>query len=250
MMNFMVTFNGADMPDFLKVKAVNTSVLPEIKNNYKNVAGGFGAISTGTSIGGKKISLEVIIVPPKGKNLLQMQRELAYWLMGNDFKPSSLVISDEAHLEYMAKVEDATDISDLLFVGTGTINFYAPSGVAFGRFTRYGANESANRIFVDYLGTAPSFPTFEFTPKVSVKNKTLRIVHVETGDTFLLTGDFTAGEKVVIDSSKRLVKKGADLSLDMIDLKSRWLKLHGRRTNNFTYNLEGEMLLSYKEAWL
>ncbi|MDK0636888.1 phage tail family protein [Clostridium perfringens] len=250
MMKFMVTFNEMDMPDFLKVRAVHTSILPEIKNSYKNIAGGFGVVESGTAIGGKRIELDVIIVPPKNKNLLQAQRELAFWLMGNDFKTSPLVISDEPHLEYMAKVDEGVDIKDLLFAGEGTIPFFVPSGVAYGRHLRHGAMESPNRLFVDYLGTAPSFPVFEFTPSKEYRNTTLRIAHIETGDTFLLTGNFKAGEKVTIDSSKRLVKKGEQLSLDMMDLKSKWLKLKGRRINNFTFNLEGELKLTYKEAWL
>ena len=250
MMKFMVTFNGADMPDCLKVKAVNTSVLPEVKTSYKDIAGGFGVMDTGTAIGGKTISLDIVIVPPAGKSLLEMQREVAFWLMGNDFKLSPLVISDECDLEYMAKVNGAVNIKDLFFAGEGTIDFYVPKGIAVGRFTRYGANESGNKIVVDYLGTAPSYPIFEFTPAKDYKHTTLRIAHVDTGDTMLVTGDFKAGEKVTIDSTKRLVKKGDVLSLDMIDLKSKWLKLKGRRINTFTYNLEGEMVLSYQESWL
>ncbi|HBI7084843.1 TPA: phage tail family protein [Clostridium perfringens] len=250
MMKFMVTFNGVDMPDCLKVKAVNTSILPEVKTSYKDVAGGFGVIDTGTTIGGKTISLDVVIVPPAGKSLLEMQREVAFWLMGNDFKLSPLVISEECDLEYMAKVNGAVNIKDLFFVGEGTIDFYVPKGIAVGRFTRYGANESGNKIIVDYLGTAPSYPIFEFTPTKDYKNTTLRIAHIETGDTTLITGNFNAGEKIIIDSTKRLVKKGGVLSLDMIDLKSKWLKLKGRRINTFTYNLEGEMVLSYQESWL
>lgn len=245
----MITFNNADKPDFLKVKAVNTSVLPEIKSEYKNINGGYGVVNSGTSIGGKKISLEVVIVPPKDKNLLQVQRELAFWLMGNDFKLSPLVISDECDLQYMAKVDNAVDIKDLIFAGEGTIDFYVPKGMAVGRFTRYGANEANNKIVVDYLGTAPSYPMFEFTPSQNYTNTTLRIAHIETGDTMLVTGDFKAGEKITIDSNKRLVKRGEVLSLDMIDLKSKWLSLKGRRINNFTYNLAGEMVMSYNETW-
>lgn len=250
MINFMVTFNNLDMPDFLKVKAVNTSALPEINNSFKSVAGGWGSLDTGTTIGGKKIEIEFTIVVPKDKSLLEMQRDLSYWLMGDSFKLSPLVISDECQLEYMAKVNNQVDITDQTFTGEGKIEFIVPKGVAVNRNIIYGANESGNKIIVDYLGTAPTYPVFEFTPDSDYKNTTFRISHVNTGETFILKGDFKAGETIIIDCNKKLVKKGGVLSLDMIDLESDWLKLKGRRMNEFTYSLNGKCVMSYKETWM
>lgn len=250
MLPFMITFNNMDMPDFLRVKAINTSALPEINNSFKTVAGGWGSLDTGTTVGGKKIEVEFTIVIPKDRTLLDMQRDLSYWLMGDGFKLSPLVISDECQLEYMAKVNNQVDITDQTFTGEGKIEFIIPKGVAVNRNTIFGANESGNKIVADYLGTAPAYPVFEFTPSMDLKNKTLKIVHVNSGDVFLAKGDFKAGETFIIDCNKKLVKKGGILSLDMIVLESDWLKLQGRRMNEFTYNLDGKCVMSYQETWV
>lgn len=251
MNNFYINFNGMDIPDFVRVKAVNTTALPEISNNYKNVAGGFGVISTGTAVGGKTIEIEFVIVLPKGLNLLQAERELAYWLMGNDFKLSPLVISDECELEYQAQVNGNVNVSDLLVAGEGTIEFFVPRGVATHRFTKHGAVDNTNKeVVVDYYGTADSFPVFEFTPSREYVKESFRLTHKEKGESLILTGNFKAGEKITIDCNKKLVKIGNDLQLNMLDLQSRWLKISSRRINTFTFNFDGEMVMDYKENWL
>ena len=248
---FYINFNGMDIPEFVRVKAVNTTALPEIKTNYKSVAGGFGVIDTGTTIGGKIIEIEFIIVLPAGMSLLRAERELGYWLMGNDFKLSPLVISDECELEYMAKVNGNVPVSDLMVAGEGTIEFFVPRGFATNRFIKHGAVDSnLKEAMVDYYGTADSFPIFYFTPSRDYTKESLRITHVNKGESIILTGNFKEGEKITIDCNKKLVKVGDNLSLDLIDLNSKWVKISNRRINNFTYNLEGELSLDYFENWL
>lgn len=246
---FYVNFNGIDIPDFIRVKAVNSTVLPEISTNYKNVAGGFGVLETGTTIGGKTISIDVIIVVPKGKTLLQAQRELAFWLKGDNFRLSPLVISDDCEMEYKAKVNGSVDISDLIFAGEGTIEFFVPSGIATSRYPKHGAVQGKS-ILVDYYGTADAFPVIEYTPTTNLTNTTIRFTHVEKGISVVLQGSVKAGETVLVDCNKKLVKKGGKLSLDMIDLSSRWLKISDRGINTISCNLEGTLKLSYKENWL
>ncbi|WP_415338043.1 distal tail protein Dit [Clostridium perfringens] len=251
MKKFSVIFNDVEIPEFVKVKAVNTTVLPEISTNYKTIAGGSGVIDTKITKGGKKVSLEVVIVLNKDSNLLQLQRELAFWLRGDNFKLSSLVITDEEELEYKAKINNSVDIKDLLVAGEGTIDFYVPSGVATSRNYSYGTEIATDTVLVDYFGTENAYPIITFTPSQSYKNGTLRIIEELTGNTFLSTPyNFTANVPIVIDCTKRLVKVGEDLHLDLIDLKSKWPTLQARRVNKFRVNLSGKLEIKYKETWL
>lgn len=250
MHKFIVNFNSIDMPSFLKVKSVNTSILPEVKNNFQEIVGGVGLIDGGFSIGGKVISLDIILVVPEDKSLLEIQRELAWWLKGDNFKLSPLVISDECQLEYMAKVDSSVDISDLTYIGEGTINFIVPSGMAINRNIQYGAIEGNKKIVVDYIGTAEAFPTFKFTPSQDYSNTTLRISDINRGINCLVTGNFEADKTITINCDKKFVKINDSLNLNMINLESEWLSIESRRLNVFSYNLEGEMEMSYFERWL
>lgn len=246
---FYVNFNGVDIPEFVKVKAVNTTVLPEISHSFKTVSGRLGAVETGTTIGSKKISLDIVIVVPEDRTLLDMERELAYWLKGDNFKTSKLVISDECSLEYNAKVSGSPSIKDSIFSGEGSIEFVVPDGLAHSRFKKFGAvNE--NEILVDYLGTGTTFPIITFTPAVTLKNEVLRLTHVEKGVSVILNGTFTAGDTITIDCTKRVVKLNGVLSMGMIDLASDWLNISDRDINTFRCNLDGELSLEYKETWL
>lgn len=246
--SFNINFNGVDMPSFLKVKAVNTSLFPEINHNFKQVAGSKGVKEAGTTFGAKEIEIEFIIVVPKNKNLIQMERELSYWLMGNNFKTSPLIISDEPDLFYMAKVKDATKVKDSIFTGDGTITFVIPSGIASSRFEKHGA-VAGREIDIYYNGTAETFPVIEFTPTQNYTNQTLRIVDIGTGKAVILQGSFNINEKVTIDCNKRLVKVGGKLALSMISLESDWIKIEGRGLHKITLSLDGKIDCTYKENW-
>lgn len=246
--SFNINFNGVDMPSFLKVKAVNTSLFPEISHNFKEVAGSKGVKEAGTSFGAKEIKVDFIIVVPKDKNLMQMERELSYWLMGNSFKTSPLIISDEPDLMYMAKVKDAVEVKDALFTGDGTITFVVPSGMASNRFEKHGA-VAGKEINIYYNGTAETYPVIEFTPTQDYMNQVLKVVEVKTGNAVILQGTFKANEKVIIDCSKRLVKVGGKLALSMISLESDWIKIEGRGLHKITLNLDGKIDCIYKENW-
>lgn len=246
--SFNINFNGVDMPSFLRVKAVNTSLFPEINHSFKQIAGSKGVKESGTTFGAKEIKIDFIIVVPKGKNLMQLQRELSYWLMGNNFKTSPLIISDEPDLQYMAKVKDATEVKDAIFTGDGTITFVVPSGMASSRFEKHGA-VAGKEVDIYYNGTAETYPVIEFTPDHDYVNQLLKVIEVETGKSIMLQGTFKANEKVIIDCNKRLVKVGGKLALSMISLESEWIKIENRGLHKIIFNLDGKIDCIYKENW-
>ena len=245
---FNINFNGVDMPDFLRVVAVNTTLFPELTHSFKSVAGSKGVRETGTTWGAKEIDIDFKIIVPKDKSLLQIERELAYWLMGNNFKTSPLIISDEPDLLYMAKVKEATKVKDAIFLGEGTITFVVPHGVATNRFEKHGA-VSGREVSIYYTGTAESYPVIEFTPSATYTKTVFKVYNPSNGSAVILNGTFNAGEKILIDCEKSLVKVGGKLALSMINLQSEWLKIEGRGLHRFVANLEGTLSCTYKENW-
>lgn len=248
---FKITFNNIDIPSFIKVRAVEFTVLPSISHNFKQVAGGRGLLEAGTSIGGKVLKMKILIVPEANKSLTEMSREFAYWLRGNNFKTSSLVISDESTMTYQAKVNTAVDISDLIFVGEGEVEFIVPSGVAKSNTTvPVTINAGASKITVNYNGTAPTNPVITWTPSATLTNATLNLVCVETGHKVSLTGNFTAGQTITIDCSKKVVKRGTSVDMKLVNFDSDWITLDGRSTYNITWNQAGTYTCSCDEYWL
>ena len=248
---FKITFNGADIPSFIKVRTVDFAVLPTISHSFKPIAGGRGLLEAGTSIGEKTLKMKIVIVPTDGKSLTDMARELAYWLQGNNFKLCDLVISDDSTKMYRAKINNAVDISDLMYIGEGELEFVVPSGVAKGtELTGSQVSTGADTFIIMYNGTAPSRPIITWTPSSTLTGVTINFTCVETGKLISLTGTFTSGVAITIDCEKKVVKRGAVVDMKLINYTSDWITLPSRGTYNITWNQAGTYTTSCKEYWL
>lgn len=250
-MAFSVTFNGVSIPSFVKVRAVDFAVLPDISHSFRQIVGGIGLRETGTSIGGKKLKMKIIIVPTVGKSLTEMSRELAYWLRGNDFKSSPLVISDDSTMTYQAKSNTAVDISDLIYVGEGELEFIVPSGTVKSSTTvPVSVVTASSKFTITYNGTAPTYPVINWTPSANLTNVTVNFTCTETGATVSLTGNFTSGQKITIDCEKKVVLRANVVDMKLINYSSNWIKIPSRGTYNITWSQAGTYTCSCTENWL
>ena len=216
----MLNFNGVDIPNFIKVRAVNISALASVSTNLKTNAGGYGVLSGNSTFAEKVISADISIVIPSGYSIQKCARELAGWLKGNDFKLSPLIIKDDSEVQYMAKVNNSVDISDLIFAGEGSIEFVIPSGVALGTSTK--TYTGTTRAVFTYGGTIKAYPQIEVTMNSQINSGSINIVNVKTGEKISLAGSFNIGDKIVIDCSKHLVKVNDEIQLNMLSLDSQF----------------------------
>lgn len=250
-MAFNVTFNGISIPSFVGVRTVDFTVLPDISHSFKQIIGGMGLREAGTSIGGKTLKMKIIIIPDPNKSLTSMARELAYWLMGNNFKVSPLVISDENTMTYQAKINSAVDVSDLIYLGEGELEFIVPSGIAKSSTTvPVTVNTPSSKFTITYNGTAPTYPVINWTPSANLTNATINFTCVETGDTVSLTGNFTSGQTILIDCENKVVKRAGTVEMTLINYSSNWIRLKTRGTYNITWSQSGTYTYSCSENWL
>ena len=218
-MAFSVTFNGVSIPAFVKVRTVEFTVLPDISHSFRQIVGGIGLRETGTSIGGKKLKMKIIIVPTINKSLTEMSRELAYWLRGNNFKACSLVVSDDSTMTYQAKVNASVDVSDLIYVGEGELEFIVPSGVGKTSTTvPISVVTASSKFTITYNGTAPTYPLINWTPSANLTGATINFTCVETGAVISLTGNFISGQKITIDCEKRVVLRANVVDMKLISI--------------------------------
>lgn len=216
----MLNFNGIDIPNFIKVRAVNISALPSVSTNLKANIGGYGVLSGNSTFAEKVISVDVSIVIPSRYTLQKCVRELAEWLMGDNFKLSPLIIKDDAEVYYMAKISNSVDISDLIFAGEGSIKFVVPSGVAVGNEIK--TYTGATKTVFTYGGTIKAYPQIEATINSEISSGSVNIVNVKTGEKISLAGSFAVGDKITIDCSKHLVKVNDKIQLNMLSLDSQF----------------------------
>jgi predicted phage tail component-like protein len=248
---FNITLNGVSMPSFILVRTVDTAVLPTITHAFKPIAGGRGLREVGTSLGGKMINFKITILPTTGLTTLQMNRELAQWLRGNNFKLSTLVISDEPNMTYMAKVNGVCDVTDLLIAGEGMIEFVVPVGIATSTTIVPVTVDNVGKQFtIAYNGTAMTYPVFTWTPTANFTGVTVNLVLVETGDTVSLTGNFNTGETITVDCSNKVVKRGSVVEMKLVNFSSTWINFIGRGTYHVTWNQAGNGTCTMAENWL
>ena len=190
-MSFNIKFNGKAIPNFVKVRAVKYTALPELQNSFKSKTSGVGLIDNGTQILGKTITLDISIIKDH-RSVLQLTQELAGWLMGNNFNLSPLEITDGEKVTFQAKVSNGVEITDALTVGEGTIEFIVPTGVAEGQGSP--VSISGNTITIYYTGTAISYPVV--TVDITSPTQVIRITDPDTGRQVTVYENFRAGDTV------------------------------------------------------
>ena len=247
---FNVTFNSLDIPSFVKVKAVDFAVLPSISHNFKQAVGGRGLLEAGTLIGGKILKLNIIIVPTAGKSLTDMSREFAQWLQGDSFKLCPLVISDEASMTYQAKINSSVDISDLIYIGEGDLEFIVPSGVA--QNTTRNITVTPNGSILTFInnGTAPSRPVIKWTPSATLTGVTQQFICSETGRKVEIAGNFTAGVQITIDCENKVAKRGLVVEMTMVNFATEWIVIPNRGVFTVVGTYAGTYSATALEYWL
>lgn len=120
----MLTFNGKKLPSFVKVtgRSLNTSAGYSVQGAD---LGAVGQYFIKTKLEPREYSFDIILLPEKDRTLDEQIEELELWTIGDNYKPSKLEMADKPNKYIMANVTGATDMSDNLILGEGTLTFLA-----------------------------------------------------------------------------------------------------------------------------
>lgn len=218
----MLNFNGLDIPSFIKIKAVNIKVLPSISNNLISIVGSYGRLAGTVDVGEKIISCEFTLIKPSDKSIQECGREFAAWLRGNNFKESDLIIKDDSSVKYKAIVNDSTELKDLLYAATGTINFVVPSGCAEDVAPKTITGDT--QVTAVNEGTVHTYPIIKITVKNTVADS-LAVQNVTTGKKIILNSTFNGGDVVVFDCKRSVITVNDNVSMSIINLDSDFFNL-------------------------
>lgn len=218
MSKFNIKFNKKPIPDYVRVKAVKYTALPELQNSFTSKTSGVGMVDNGTRILGKKITVEFAIIKDH-RSILQLTQHFAGWLMGNNFNLCPLEITDGETVTYQAKVNNGVEISDALTVGEGAIEFMVPTGVAQGSDTPVSVD--GNTITIFYTGTAITYPTI--TLDVESPCGVVKVTDPSNGRHVTVYGEFKAGDTVQIDCQGKRVRINGYINMKGVSLDSNWI---------------------------
>ena len=220
-MSFKLKYNEVAAPSFLKVTGIDQYLLPKIDHYNSKITGSYGNIDGGISFGDKVFKVNYTIVYDSTKDDTYYIDAMAEWLRGNNFKVSKLQL-DTSGEYYMARVSDATDFSDAILYGSGTITFTASNP------RRYASKETSVNLAtsgsttVNYTGYIPALPIFTITA-TSNGLTSLRIANNRTGDYVLITGILKG--TIVIDCNKKFVSVDGTKDMTLLTTDSDWINL-------------------------
>lgn len=217
-----VKFNKKDLPDFIRVTGISFPVLPEIDFKETAIPRRYGNLDNGVNFGGKPITLTIMLVKDKVKNIHNQSDELKLWLKGDSWKPSQLTFDEQPKQYILARAINNVEIDDLFIHGTGSIEFYASDPTKYD-IAAYNVSSDNGAVNIPYTGTEEAATVTTITVKEACSN--LNIKHTQSGRNIRLIGAFKAGSKVLVDSDKKVVKVDGTVTMKLLAFESRWIYL-------------------------
>lgn len=244
---FSVKFNGVEIPPFIKVTNVNTSILPNVSPVSVKIGKMVGERFSRLDFGTREIVLSCKFM----FDVLDLDKRVGCvkWLKGDNWKPSKLQFNGSTKY-YMAVCSTQVDLADLIFLGEGEIVFtcYDP--------LLYDVERQEVLLGEDVEiinnGNIAVYPRVEITTggqsRIRVRNNT-------NGSSVLVNGDFVTDGKLVIDCSKQYITFNDVSAMKGFTLASDWLKLETGKNNIIVTYKDGSlsgtsMKLFITEAYL
>lgn len=202
-------FNGVNSDTFgIIVLEKKRPVLPDANDSYLQIPGRHGSYLFAKELGDRIIEIECALPEKNLEELRSTIRDIAAWLYTTERKPLSFM--DETDKYYMAKVDGAIELEQILSLGRFIVRFRCEPFAYGGEIQASFQNDS---VTVNNHGSFEALPSFEatFTAsatewRVSLGAKYVRVIH-----------NFQAGDVLEISNATGLVLINGARALDKLD---------------------------------
>lgn len=244
----VLSFNGIEIPDFLRVTGITFPVTPELTVKETEIPRRYGNLDNGVKFGGKPISVSCVVVIPKGRNIHDLADEFKRWIKGDNWKPSKLVFGEQPETYLLSRVSSQVDISDLFLYGETELEFQSADPRKYAsEMTSKSFQGNTGELTYDGIEKAPSIVEIVLGGDCG----RITLTHEPSHKQVILTGTLVAGQKVTIDSDRKTVSINDNVEMTLLGFRSQWIYLEDG-TNSFTIStdttIESEMTVSYRKA--
>lgn len=240
------TFNGKELPEYVRVTGIELPVTPDISGLTRTVPRMFGEIDTGTQIKGGEFKFDIALALTPQIDIHTAIDQLKDFLKGDNYEESKLVFREQPNKYYMARMVGSTNMKDLFVYGEGSFTLHATKLIKYEDKEQTTSGGSIN-----YLGTLKSSPVLDITLSSSFKN--IVITHMQSNRKMTLVGDFSENTKIQVDTGRKLVKVSNQLNNKVISLDSDWVELQsGNNTITVTSGAGGgsaSVSVKYRNKW-
>lgn len=153
-----MTFNGHQIGDRFLQFAPDRGILSEVENTMQTVGASDGDRFMRGRIKSRVLAVQYDVMAISQREFERMMAPLLYTT-----EPAKLSFSDRTDEYWLAKVDGKIDLTRAYFLGSGTINFIVPDGVAHSNDLTMVAGQSGTDITVTNAGTAPTAPILTAT---------------------------------------------------------------------------------------
>ncbi|MEF3884145.1 phage tail family protein [Lacticaseibacillus rhamnosus] len=136
----------------------------------------------------------------------EFERQLAPLLYSTDVQ--KLIIDDRPDEFWYAKVDGKIDMDRAYFLGTGTINFLVPDGIAHSVATKTFDNTPYKDVPMNLLKGTSNMVTAESVPKGAFKASNAKTVSVSSGETYTYSIVIPSSNTVDLEAAINLNSNG------------------------------------------
>ena len=241
-----LNFRGVDLPSFVRVEKVETSLFPKKRINLISIPNRYGSVLSNVEFAERVITIAISIMPNSNETILSKQRLLTEWL---GFEVGDLILSEEPDKKYKAIVSNDVDINDLVFIGKGKIEFLCADPCAYA-LTESSFQTSSSSFSINNTGSFKTYPIIDVL-MASSKNY-LKIEDIAKGKMLQVNYPFAQGNSLQIDCSKKIIKINGVVNMKVLDLNSDWIALE-KGLNNFVVtpsNQNDQISIKYFRRWI
>lgn len=153
-----MTFNGHQIGDRFLQFAPDRGILSEVENTMQTVGTSNGDRFMRGRIKSRVLPVQYDVMAISQREFERMMAPLLYTT-----EPAKLSFSDRTDEYWLAKVDGKIDLTRAYFLGSGTINFIVPDGVAHSHNLTMVTGQSGTDLSVTNAGTAPTAPILTAT---------------------------------------------------------------------------------------
>lgn len=217
-----IKFNGVRLPSWVVVTGISFQTLPTLDIFEYQAPRRVGGIDGGVKRGGSTIKLSLLMLKDKSKNIHQQRLELKKWAIGDNWKPSQLILDEQPNKYYMARVLNSMEIDDLFTHGKTDVEFYCADPIAYD-VNETVVNSSGTTVTIDYKGLEPALVKIVINHPYSYTN--LKVANLKTGVENRLINEVNPNKELIIDNVKKKVTIDGDTAMKIVSLENEWLYL-------------------------
>lgn len=244
-----VKFNGLELPNWITVTEVSFQALSEIEMMEYSSPRSVGGVDGGVERGGSTITLKLFMEKTDSLNIHEQKRELKRWAMGDNWKASQIIFTEQPDKYYMGRVTNSIDINDLFTHGETEVTLYCADPLAYD-IDETVVKGNAGKATIDYDGLEKAYATVSITLEKACEQIVVR--NTKTNSEMVLKGSFKKNDKVTIDSNRKKISVNDKVAMKIMMFDSDWLYLEMGK-NDFTVKSDlkdniNDFKIEYKKA--